>query len=463
MYLPVSPVRGEVAARARTVRWFLICFLLGARVKRTNAGSRRRGRVRASAALVVLLGSLTLGQPVWAEETPAPAPTAPATSAPAPSEPAPEPPASEAPAPTAPTAPPASSGPPAPSTTPAASADPTSAAPGAAGPSASATPDPTASGAPEASETASPSPTASATPGTTPRGAAAPGPVPSPIIVSPTTAPDPSPSPNPSNPWPMVTVVDETGRAIPGAVIDFTVCTKVPGKDGQQCVTASTVLDEGQRTIQGISDLIARSTLLPDADYTTITVEVSIMCVLEGYEVPTRSYTATLTPNGTAGGWKENDQGPADGVLTFVAKGNGTDPQPPTPPPVTPPPVSPPPVTTPPVTVPPTAPVPPTNGPTTAPATTPVAAVPLEEAVPQQTAPTTPEAGPSSRPAPAASATPEPTTASTPPTIEPAPQDDPGSLTGLANSPIAPILGGGVIIAGLLLAFAPPMQRPPLR
>lgn len=324
--------------------------------------------------------------------------------------------------------------------------------------------------------------------------------VPSPGIVPPTAGAGPALTPSPTNPWPMVTVVDTSRRAL-SAVIDFTVCTKVTGPAGQQCVTASTVLDDNQRTIGGVSDLIARTTVLPAGAYTTITVEVSVKRVPVGYEPPTRTYTAVLNPNNAGVGWRENDQGQADGVLTFVVEGQAADPGT-TSPPVTQPPGTNPPVTSPPVTSPPISAPPGISPPRTSPALT---APPV--IVPPVTAPTvprtpgdvpgrasgttshdpvaapTPEGGPLSEGpleqggqpvlthAPSAATAGPSTSASTTPAADtpapvtppPTPQPDPGSFPGLDNTPLTPILGGGIVIAGLLLAFAPPLQRPRIR
>lgn len=329
--------------------------------------------------------------------------------------------------------------------------------------------------------------------------------VPSPGIVPPTAGAGPALTPSPTNPWPMVTVVDTARRAL-SAVIDFTVCTKVTGPAGQQCVTASTVLDDNQRTIGGVSDLIARTTVLPAGAYTTITVEVSVKRVPAGYELPTRTYTAVLNPNNAGVGWRENDPGQADGVLTFVVEGQAADPgttsppvtQPPgTDPSVTSPPVTSPPISAPPVSAPPGISPPRTSPPLTAP---PVIVPPVTApAVPRTpgdvpgrasgttshdpVAAPTPEGGPLSEgpleqggqpvpthapsaatagPTTSASATPEEDTPA-PVTEPPTPQPGPGSFADLANTPITPLLGGGIVIAGLLLAFAPPMQRPRIR
>ncbi|MDN5571398.1 MAG: hypothetical protein L0G22_09130, partial [Propionibacteriaceae bacterium] len=61
---------------------------------------------------------------------------------------------------------------------------------------------------------------------------------------------------------------------------------------------------------------------------------------------------------------------------------------------------------------------------------------------------------------PAPTASTAPTQAQTPGLPTP-PGSGSGSLSDqLANSPLMPVLSGGIVIAGLLLALAPPLRRP---
>lgn len=277
---------------------------------------------------------------------------------------------------------------------------------------------------------------------------------------------------DPAQEWPQVTVIDRDGDELARAVVDFRVCAAL---DAQElCARASGALSSDVRTITGHSDLIGRTVRIAGAA-TGLRVWAGVQCG------PTPPTHLKVQAHWIAGeGWSDNDSTPRDGLLTLVSDCPSPsvidpEPEPPQPTPtVTPRPPDPAPTTAapPPVT---------TQG--VAPAPAPTTSVPQDPRTPDPALPTSPEpdaqeptpapapapvdegtapapATPAS-PAPAPTDSPAPTTVATTPSLPPGGPAAPGSLPDqFANSHLMPVLSGGIVIAGLLLALAPPLRRP---
>ena len=258
----------------------------------------------------------------------------------------------------------------------------------------------------------------------------------------------PAPGPAADSVLPGLVVTDAQGVA-QLAEITFTACAKPTGEP-ESCATASEVLSAAERSVRGASDLLASSVHIAEGRYNFVTIEAATVS----------GTPASLTATWTRGaGWRDDDAEPGDGVLTFVVAGAG----PSTPPPADP--TTPAPTTTQTSSAPVVPPVQPTTRPSprpTAAPTRPRAPEPVRPAGVPSTVPgtgyTLPAAPASSEvpvaaPAPAAPAAPAPAAPAPPAPARPAPG---GVLETALASPMAAVVGGGVLIAGVLLIVAPP-------
>lgn len=305
------------------------------------------------------------------------------------------------------------------------------------------------------------------------------GGTPAPVSPSDTPAPPndtpappndtPAPSPDPSavearDPLPTVELLDEVGQPVPGlAMVDVTVCGQAAGNAPIVCVTTSTSIEQTNGTVGDSSPIP-----FDRSSYNRLSVDVTLVEAPSGWAVVTGWAGADWNPGR---GWT-----PTSLILTFARTYGG-----PTVPAVT---------ATP--TAPTTRPTTPAAAPTLTPVTlTPVATTPVATRVSPvrgaaaRVAAVRVEPTPTGAPSPTASA---PTTApplapTTPDAIKPTSERtsigtnrqpatvprapvDPRTptitevvLERVAASPLTPVIGGGALIAGLLLAFAPPVRR----
>lgn len=229
--------------------------------------------------------------------------------------------------------------------------------------------------------------------------------LPPPRIVPP--APEP---PSPDVRWPTIEVITPPGRThVDGVLIDFTVCSGIPVLQWD-CVRASDVLTEEQRTIDSPSDLLSRTVLFEDVGQ-QIAVQVDVLRVPAGYRLPDRSITAWRIIRQ----WTDNDLQPRDGRITFRIAGSDEPSPSPTPTPTSTP--------TPTPTPTPTRPPSPTPTPTLTPTPTPTPSVtptPTPRPTPTPTVTPTPTPRPTPTPTPTVTPTPSPT-----PTVTPSPTPTP--------------------------------------
>lgn len=446
-------------------------------VMRITARPRQRAYAWASAAAVVLVGGLAFGTPVLAHEDATPRPTATVALAATPDptvDPYAEPgPTSEpgraacqpgdlptASSPSSPTSGPSASPGPGVEPTVAPSDDPTPLPTPGDAPTSTTAPDPGPAPTPSATPTASAAPTASAQPTSTPPGETpAPSPTPS---ASPTRWPTPVPDAT-ASPSPSVRVIDASGEPVLEAIVDVAACTRQPDLDGPRCLTASAALDDDAAQSRVLSLVAQAHSIAGDVDV-WLSVQVRMSCAAEDGSATQRTYRTTFEP-GDGSTWPDLDA--TGGVLTLMVAGCRTAT----------------------VDVPDTTPAP---GHATAaavhseaPAITGTTGGTVPRAVGtaparsgrgggatianDQTAPQTDDitelpAVPADQTPAVPAEAPTPATPDLQPALEnpPAPQRS-STLDDFAGSPLAPLLGGAVVIAGLLLAFAPPIGRPSSR